>query len=351
MVRVVDLFSGCGGISLGVQEACRALGLGFEHALAIDVDKSASLVFAANFGSENLRTGSVNDYFEPLEAKLSAGERLLQTSIGQVDLLVGGPPCQGHSDLNNYTRRNDPKNALYQTMARAARILQPKAVLVENVQGSRHDVSGTVELTRRVLEAEGYHVEDELVNLLSLGVPQRRRRHIMIATRGRAIRPSDIEAKYRIDSKTVRWAIADLAQAEPKDLVNIASRPSKDNQRRIQYLFDNELFELPNSERPPCHRDKAQTYHSVYGRLRWDDSAQTITSGFYSMCMGRYVHPSLPRTLTAHEAARLQFFPDFFDFAPAGNRTSLATIIGNAVPMKLSYVAAGEILGAMETNE
>jgi DNA (cytosine-5)-methyltransferase 1 len=110
--------------------------------------------------------------------------------------------------------------------------------------------------------------------------------------------------------------------------------PQSQTEKRINFLFDNQLYELPNEQRPPCHRDKAHSYDTVYGRLRWDRPAQTITSGFYCMCMGRYVHPEQRRTLTGHEAARLQFFPDFFDFSPAKSRTKLAEIIGNAVPPK-----------------
>ena len=83
---------------------------------------------------------------------------------------------------------------------------------------------------------------------------------------------------------------------------------------------------------------------SVYGRLSWDKPAQTVTRGFYSMCMGRYVHPSQRRTLTAREAARLQFFPDFFDFSGANTRTAIATLIGNAVPPKLIYPFVRELI-------
>lgn len=95
-------------------------------------------------------------------------------------------------------------------------------------------------------------------------------------------------------------------------LMDMPSKPSKDNLKRIDYLFENNIYDLPNEQRPPCHQKGNHTYKSIYGRLHWDEPSQTITSGFYSMCMGRYVHPQLPRTLTAHEAARLQFFPDYF---------------------------------------
>ncbi len=109
-------------------------------------------------------------------------------------------------------------------------------------------------------------------------------------------------------------------------------------------MFDHDLFDLPNELRPPCHRNKSHTYNSIYGRLKWDNAAQTLTSGFYSTSMGRYVHPSELRTLTAHEAARIQGFPDFYSFDEAKKRTNLAKILGNAVPPKLSYACFMELL-------
>jgi DNA (cytosine-5)-methyltransferase 1 len=92
-----------------------------------------------------------------------------------------------------------------------------------------------------------------------------------------------------------------------------------ETQRRVDYLFDHDLFDLPNSERPPCHRDKMHTYNSVYGRLQWDRPAPTITGGFDTMGRGRFVHPRFRRPLTPREGARLQGFPDWFP--PRGEGT------------------------------
>ncbi len=138
---------------------------------------------------------------------------------------------------------------------------------------------------------------------------------------------------------------------EPDHSTALIARPSRmtaTNTERIKHLFMNRLYELPDAVRPSCHRDKAHTYQSVYGRLRWGCPAQTITSGFGSMGQGRYVHPQRQRLITPHEAARIQGFPDFFDFSAAGGVTALRTMIGNAVPPPLMISLFEHILRRYE---
>jgi len=138
--------------------------------------------------------------------------------------------------------------------------------------------------------------------------------------------------------RTVRWAITDLLTLEGDDALDVPSRPSETNIKRMDYLFDNGTYDLPNPQRPKCHQDD-HSYFSMYGRLAWDKPAQTITSGFGSMGQGRYVHPSRRRTLTPHEAARLQFLPDFVSFGDTTKRRgALATMLGNVAPPKLTMV-------------
>jgi DNA (cytosine-5)-methyltransferase 1 len=151
-------------------------------------------------------------------------------------------------------------------------------------------------------------------------------------------------AHFVSQTRDIKWAICDLEQAIDGKLFNRPSTLSKDNRERIQYLLQNDLYDLPNNLRPPCHQIGDHSYKSMYGRLKFGEAAQTITSGFGSPGQGRYVHPTQPRTLTPHEAARLQYFPDFFDFSKATTRTALANMIGNAVPMKLSYVFCLEFI-------
>lgn len=137
-------------------------------------------------------------------------------------------------------------------------------------------------------------------------------------------------------SRSVRWAIEDLrgrSETPGSGGFDAPPNPSPDNARRLQWFARHPgRHVLPDSERPPCHRDGGHSYKTVYGRLDWDEPAQTITTGFGSMGQGRYVHPEAPRTITPHEAARLQTFPDFFKFDSTTRRTAWAKAIGNAVP-------------------
>lgn len=336
--RWVDLFAGCGAMSLGASQAALATGRRGEVALSVDFSGPAVSLFRSNFPGADVRQADVADLFSSrIRGRLTDQERALRT-VGPVDLLIGGPPCQGHSDLNNYSRRDDPRNRLYPYMARAAEVFAPKAVIIENVRGVPHDRTGVLAYTSEYLKDLGYAVVDGLVDVSHFGVAQKRVRHVLLATRSPIPDLKALLAPYVIGTKSVRWAIGDLVDVQSDRLVDQSSTPSKDNLRRIAHLFEHGLFDLPDSERPRCHRDKPHSYRSVYGRIRWEEQAQTITSGFYSMCMGRYVHPSRQRTLTAHEAARLQFIPDSFSFEAVSSRTALAEIIGNAVPPKLSYV-------------
>jgi DNA (cytosine-5)-methyltransferase 1 len=212
-----------------------------------------------------------------------------------------------------------------------ARILKPIAVIVENVRGVGSDRRSSVDRCTSVLEELGYHVVSQRVDLSTIGVPQRRIRHVLVATTGRPFQ-WNLPA---VPPRDLRWAIEDLIDLEGTTTFDMPSRPTSLNLERMQWLIDNDEFNLPNERRPKCHQSD-HSYRSMYGRLRWDSPAQTITSGFGSMGQGRYVHPSKPRTLTPHEAARLQCLPDFVNFDSVKHRGRLAQMIGNVAPPLLT---------------
>lgn len=351
--KIVDLFSGCGGMALGVAHAAHLKGRAVRVPLAIDEDEDAVGVFRENFGEDAacFRDDVCAWFNGALKARLTNAERRARVRTGSnVDFLLGGPPCQGNSNLNNHTRRNDPRNALYARMARAAKVLDARFVLIENVPDVLKDQGKVVDITRQELERQGYAVDDDVFDLWSVGVPQRRRRHILFASQDQRVVPETVLETLRTDlehaGRDLRWAIGDLSDLVPQDDFDRPSLPKGDNVWRMQWLFDKGAYELPNDLRPPCHRDKPNhTYYSVYGRLHWDRPAPTITTGFGSMGQGRNVHPANIRTITPHEAARLQSFPDFFTFEATNKRTAWARLIGNAVPPLLTMRVAELALG------
>jgi DNA (cytosine-5)-methyltransferase 1 len=340
VLRVADLFSGCGGLSLGVEEAARALGIPVEFAFASDIYPPALEVFQANLKPAVVASEPIEQLIDgQLFARRTKIERELMEKVGRVDVLLAGPPCQGHSDLNNHTRREDPKNQLVVRVARFVELFEPRLVIIENVQGIRHDKFDSLAAVRDLLSRKGYSTSEAVLRADYLGAAQSRRRFFLVAGRNGVRDLHELTRRPSVPERPLSWAIEDLLDVKAHTVFDTAATPSADNQARIDYLISKDAFELPNSLRPPCHRDKPHSYTGVYGRMHWDRPAPTITTGFGSAGQGRFVHPQRVRTLTPHEAARVQFFPDFFDFGLRGRR-EYQKLIGNAVPSKLAYAVA-----------
>jgi DNA (cytosine-5)-methyltransferase 1 len=343
-LNVGDLFCGCGGLTLGAREACLSLNKNFSSVLAIDNDPSALDVFKKNINCLNPVENDIRSLLDgELGSRPTDSEKLLLSKIPKIDILLAGPPCQGFSSLNNHTRGKDDRNILYQRVARFIELTMPTHILIENVSVATRGLEGSVKKTLDILNELGYKVDNNVVNLVDIGVPQRRKRHVVIAS-SKKIKVSEVVEKNRVSKKrSVMWAIHDLQDEKYSTTFNTPSKLSPENIRRIRYLHETGEYDLPNYLRPKCHQ-KPHSYRSMYGRLKPDEPAQTLTGGFFSPGQGRFIHPILQRTLTAHEAARLQFFPDFFDFSKAPTRKSLSQMIGNAAPMILSYIFSMEFL-------
>ena len=346
-IRCVDLFSGLGGMSLGIAEAARALGRPFDLAWAADIYDHARTTLKSN---HTLRRKPFRHPIERLlDGKigqpLSARERALKSTIGPIDVLVGGPPCQGHSGLNNHTRRIDPKNALMLRMVRAAEVFEPTHVIIENVPGVVKDQNRVMDHTITQLEGIsqlGYRTDSAVVKAERLGVAQTRHRMFIVASETTTPSLETTVTQMALPERPFEWACGDL-EAEPGsgfDSPTVAHQATRD---RIEWLFaEPGRFNLPNDLRPKCHQ-KPHRYGTVYGRMWPNRPAGTITTGFMVMGQGRFVHPNKPRTLTPHEGARLQFLPDWITI-PKRNREDYRVLIGNAVPPKVAYAVSLDLL-------
>lgn len=344
-ITAIDLFCGCGGLTLGVREAARALGHSFRCVFASDINAKALELHKRNFFSDISDSRPIEQHINgKLGARITVKERAFLDLVGHIDIVVAGPPCQGNSNLNNYTRHDDPKNLLYLRAVRCIEILRPDSFVIENVPGVLHEHHGVLQTAIAHLTKIGYSVSYGVIPMRKVGVAQMRKRMLLIGSRNVKVDLAKIIEDAGVAERPLSWACADLQDDYNEDeIFNSSAVHSETNQRRIRYLFEHDLYELPNSERPDCHRLKPHNYPAVYGRMHWDEPAPTITGGFGSCGQGRFVHPLYQRTLTPHEAARVQFFPDFFDFADI-KRRELQQAIGNAVPAKAGYVVALPLL-------
>lgn len=353
-LRFADLYCGTGGLALGARQLCLELGLSAISEFIADVDAEAVDVYAANHSVRRRSTQSVKALLDYTIRSASTGSDFLYPpelvdddlvrSLSKIDVVLAGPPCQGHSNLNNHSRREDPRNNLYLTVPAFAVAVGAPVCVIENVPAVINDYGDVVEIAQALFESEGYTVETGVLSASDMGWPQTRKRHVMVARRDAAPMPIPEVASILRDPLPLSawWAIGDLVGIDPKTSVDQHTELSDENQARIDWLFDNEEYDLALPERPVSHRG-GTSYTSVYGRMKKDAPAQTVTTGFMSPGRGRYVHPTERRVITAHEAARLQGFPDNYRFevdpTKPPTRSKLAKWIGDAVPMPIGYAA------------
>ena len=360
-LRSVDAFCGCGGLTLGATQAAIATGRTLESVVAIDVDGEGLEVHRKNFGTKLILHTNASSLVDWRVSGAGENSRFayepeildeaLAAEVGKIDIFLAGPPCQGHSNLNNKTRREDPRNLLYITAVALGVGLRAKSIVMENVPEVVNDKSDVVNTAKALLKASGYEwIDSGILATDRLGGAQTRKRYFLIASRV-AVSETDVHIKdvakgLKQDPRPLSWAIGDLLHEFPKEfgstIMDTTPAMSAENASRIKHLFEHDLYELPDTERPDSHKN-GHTYPSVYGRMHWNKPSQTITTGFLTPGRGRHIHPICPRVITPHEAARIQTFPDTFSFvvdaAVPPSRTGLQKWIGDAVPPLLGYAA------------
>lgn len=336
----VDSFSGAGGLSLGLSKA------GFNILLSFDIDDKCIKTI-----NRNRRYFKHTAICEDIKNML--GGRLLDI-IGlkqnELFLLAGGPPCQGFS-VQRIGEDNDSRNELVLLYGKLIDEVRPMFFIMENVSGIQGK-RGQVILSELIknMETIGYIVHKELLNAEDYGVPQRRKRLVLVGERNDV--GSTYEFPTRINIKhTVRETIEFLPQppedgkSHPNYPLHKKDRLSEKNLLRINALQQGQGRDyLPKELLSDCHRiDSAIIGHrNVYGRMSWDEVAPTITARFDSFTRGLFGHPEQPRSITLLEGALLQTFPLDFEFE--GTKIEVARQIGNAVPPKLAEVLGKSII-------
>jgi len=328
----IDLFSGCGGLSQGLEDA------GFEVLACCEIRPEARETYELNHPGTVL----IDDIrkADPLALKKHLGLRR-----GQLDLLAGCPPCQGFSSIrtHNGAIANDPRNELIFQVERFVDAFKPRCVLIENVPRLLKD-QRLADFKQHLTERFGYQFEDGVLDAKDFNVPQRRKRMILIGSR---MKPPKLPQK----SKT-RLTVADAIRNivipngpegdSARRLVTLRQHFSSVVQERIKAVKANRT-ELPDNLVLECHKRCPKGFRDVYGRMSWDDVSPTITRGCNNPSKGRFIHPSEDRALNMLEALILQGFPLTYKFPPNLGIGKIASMIGEAFPPPMAK-AQGEII-------
>lgn len=325
----IDLFSGCGGLTQGLKVS------GFNVLCGCELRKEARETYELNHPETRV--------YEDIR-KLT-GDRLLDDlnlQPGQLDLLAACPPCQGFSSIrirNGEVAKDDARNELIFEVQRLCLALRPKCILIENVPRLLKDWRLS-EFKERL--GKEYSFTAKVVNAKDCGVPQRRKRMILMASRIGEIEFSQQHFKLR----TVADAIGNLPSSDgnhKRPLHRIKQRLSPKVLERISAIKKSRS-ELPEELQLECHKRYPRGFRDVYGRMAWNDVAPTITRSSHNPSKGRYVHPKENRGLTLYEAMLLQAFPRSYKFPIEYGIGKISSMIGEAVPPPFAKVHADAIL-------
>lgn len=369
--RFVDLFAGCGGLSLGMEKA------GFEVAFASDIDPICSETYIKNrkLEKDKMFVGDI--------AELNNRFNEFSQSFKNLDLVCGGPPCQGFSMANRQRLINDPRNSLYKEYLVFLQKTKPKFFIMENVKGMLNKIDEILFDIKTYLGNE-YDVAFDVFNAKNFGVPQNRERLIVIGNRIDIKTQTIINNIHKKEKEITKFslgdAISDLPILEPNRIKNNNKIECKktgftctehsyiktpfyifiNGEKEIDFLYnhknrynndrDIEIFSrLPqggNSLHESIkdimpYKSRNNIFKDKYYKLKADDICKTITSHMKFDC-NMYIHPTQARGLSPREAARIQTFPD--DFVFYGPQNSWYKQIGNAVPVKLAQIIGEEVM-------
>ena len=321
----VDIFSGVGGLTTGMHRA------GFQTKVAVEIDSNAVTAYKMNHKrtkviEEDIRNVDISSIKQELN-----GEPL--------HLLAGCPPCQGFSSVRRLNKKRsvrDDRNSLVLEFLRFVKELKPLTIMMENVPGLRNYT--LFKKLIKELKEMGYNPKFDVVNVKDYGVPQSRKRLVLVGSLlGNDLNIAE-KSKYR---STVKKTIGKLEKPEDsKDPLhkNSSKHTPKVTERIRKTPHDGGSWkDLPEEFHLECHKKENIGFNDIYGRLRWADYSTTITGGCLNPSKGRFLHPEQDRVITPREAALLQSFPKKYKFPLDIPKAALALLIGNALPPRFSY--------------
>ena len=346
--RILDLFCGAGGLSWGMEKNHL-----FTTTVAVDYDEKAINTFKKNMPQAEVVVGDIT--------RDDIKSRILQLAQEtNVNMIVGGPPCQGYSMKGKKLGLQDPRNFLFREYLEIVKVVKPDVFVIENVKGLLQSANGWFkDEIVQAIEALGYTVKFGVLNAADFGVPQLRERTIFICSRHGAI---ELPKQVTLQRTTVRDAIGDLAYLESNQgsfEQDYITEPSSEYQQLMRKgstkLYNhkasnhkqvaiNKLKLIPpeqGKEALPKEMHGNQQFKTTWGRLRWDEPSPTIDTRFDASSNGTNNHPFLNRAITPREAARIQSFDDRFVFY--GSKVYVRKQIGNAVPPLLAKAIADQI--------
>lgn len=354
----IELFAGCGGLSTGLEKA------GFKVISAVEINPVAARSYELNHPNVKLHITDVS----------SIHAKDFRNDIGEdaeVDLLAGCSPCQGFSRLRKgEDALKDPRNQLVLQYLRLVKELKPKTILMENVPGLIKSEQGKeiFQKVQRRLKRLGYTVSFRIVDAADYGVPQFRKRFVLLGTRiGKSEigipdpvygdpKKNDKKENELQPWKTVRQTIGLLpalknGEKSEKYPLHRCSKNREKNLKRIKAIPHDggSRMELPPELVLECHKRYPNGYKDVYGRMSWDKPSPTITGGCTNITRGRFIHPEQDRGISLLEAAMLQTFDPNYQFS--GNSEQIALQIGNAVPVKLGETMGRRLIKYLDDAE
>lgn len=336
-VAAVDLFCGAGGLTYGLQKA------GVQVVAGIDLDEQSRYAFTANNGEAEFIARDVS--------KTCAREIEKLFGSAGIRVLAGCAPCQPFSKYTNGKDKHT-KWSLLLSFERLVREVRPEIVTIENVPELATRGRDVFQAFADSLSSKGYSVDWAVVNAADYGVPQNRKRLVLLASR---LGPIVVPPPASGPQPTVREAIGGLAvlgsgDQDPKDRFHIAAKLSSTNLRRVRATPHDggSRASWPDHLLPACYRRASGSrYVSIYGRMWWDRPAPTMTTLCNGLGNGRFGHPVQDRAITLREAALIQSFPPDYDFWPENTKLrtgAIARMIGNAVPPELGRALGKSIM-------